>query len=112
MMNSNVQFKLNKLSELAVESLDGWMDASGLNLTNSLWHGYPIPWIELRPAYSSVVWIRAALAFLIFTFYQVSVSHRDCWLAKDWYLQMIYAVTAQLENSIRFINDISVLHAL
>ena len=28
-MNSNVQVKLDKLSELAVECLDGWMDPSG-----------------------------------------------------------------------------------
>ena len=32
MMNSNVQVKLDKLSELAVECLDGWMDPSSLKL--------------------------------------------------------------------------------
>ena len=91
---------------------NAWMDGWIHPVWNSQWNGYPIPWIELRPAYSSVVRIRAALAFLIFTFYQVSVSHKDCWLAKVWCLQMIRAVATQLKNSIRFINDISVLHAL
>ena len=33
MMNSNVQVKLDKLSELEVKCLDGWMDPSGLKLS-------------------------------------------------------------------------------